>query len=206
MATLISEFQSNPPGNDPSSQTFKLSGTPGESFDGTIISIESDDTDSLGTVDRTTSVSGTFDANGLDFFESLEAMRVTAQDPLAIAGTNGFGEIFTVVDNGANATGISESLRDSFALRGTLNISPDDFNPEKVQIDEDTGIFDFDFPNVDVGSAVGLRYRGSGLQTVPIVTIALSATLGIMSLMAEAKSDAAIAPPLLPLSMARTIR
>ncbi|WP_052055374.1 lamin tail domain-containing protein [Myxosarcina sp. GI1] len=81
-------------------------------------------------------------ADGLDFFESLEAMRVTAQNAVAVSGTNGFDEIFTVVDNGAGATGLSD--------RGTLNISPDDFNPERVQIDEDEGIFDFDLPSVDV--------------------------------------------------------
>jgi hypothetical protein len=49
-----------------------------------------------------------------------------------------------VVDQGANATGLSQ--------RGTLNISPDDFNPEKIQIDEDTGILPgFSLPQVDVG-------------------------------------------------------
>lgn len=85
------------------------------------------------------------DTDGIDFFESLEAMRVTAQDPLAVAPTNRFGEIFTVVDNGAGATGISD--------RGTLNISPDDFNPEKVQIDTDTDILPgFDIPEVNVGA------------------------------------------------------
>ena len=85
--------------------------------------------------------------DGIDFFESLEGMRVTAQNLVATAPTNRFGEIFAVVDNGADATGISD--------RGTLNISPDDFNPEKIQIDEDSGVFDFNFPNVDVGDSLG---------------------------------------------------
>ena len=88
------------------------------------------------------------ETDGVDFFESLEAMRVTAQDLVAVSGTNRFGEIFTVADNGAGATGISD--------RGTLNISPDDFNPEKIQIDEDTGILpSFDLPQVDVGARLG---------------------------------------------------
>jgi len=87
------------------------------------------------------------ETDGIDFFESLEAMRVTAQDVVAVAGTNRFGEIFTVVDQGASATGISD--------RDTLNISPDDFNPEKIQIDEDSGIFDFEFPDVDAGALLG---------------------------------------------------
>jgi len=87
------------------------------------------------------------ETDGIDFFESLESMRVTANATLAVSGTNRFGEIFTVVDNGEGATGLSE--------RGTLNISPFDFNPEKVQIDEDSGVFDFAFPTVDVGAALG---------------------------------------------------
>lgn len=88
------------------------------------------------------------DTDGIDFFESLEGMRVTAKDAVAVAPTNRFGEIFTVVDNGENATGLSE--------RGTLNISPDDFNPEKVQINEDSGILpEFDIPEVNVGAKLG---------------------------------------------------
>ncbi|MEB3220005.1 MAG: choice-of-anchor I family protein, partial [Nostocales cyanobacterium 94392] len=91
-----------------------------------------------------------FDPNtdGIDFFESLEAMLVTAKDAVAVAGTNGFGEIFAVVDDGTGATGISQ--------RGTLNISPDDFNPERVQINQDTGILPgFTLPQVDVGANLG---------------------------------------------------
>ncbi|MEO1670677.1 MAG: lamin tail domain-containing protein [Cyanobacteria bacterium J06631_2] len=105
------------------------------------------------------------DTDGIDFFESLEGMLVTAQDAVAIAGTNRFGEIFTVVDNGAGATGISD--------RNTLNISPDDFNPEKVQIDSDSDILpDFDFPNVNVGDSLGnvtgvVSYGFGNFEVIP---------------------------------------
>ena len=86
--------------------------------------------------------------DGADFFESLEGMLVTAEDLVAVSSTSRFGEIFAVTDQGAGATGFSE--------RGTLNISPDDFNPEKIQIDSDTGILPgFDFPDVDVGALLG---------------------------------------------------
>jgi Ca2+-binding RTX toxin-like protein len=103
-------------------------------------------------------------SDGIDFFESLEAMRVTAQDTLAVAPTNRFGEIFTVVDRGASATGLSD--------RGTLNISPNDFNPEKVQIDEDSGVFDFDFPEVDTGALLGdvtgvVSYGFGNFEVIP---------------------------------------
>ena len=118
---------------------------------------ENIDDDSLSSFDPTT--------DGIDFFESLEGMRVTAQNLVAVAGTNRFGEIFAVVDNGADATGISQ--------RGTLNISPDDFNPEKIQIDEDTGVFDLDFfPNVNAGDPLGdvtgvVSYNFGNFEIIP---------------------------------------
>ncbi|MDA0267596.1 MAG: endonuclease/exonuclease/phosphatase family protein, partial [Cyanobacteria bacterium] len=86
-------------------------------------------------------------SDGIDFFESLEGMLVTAQDFLVVNGTNRFGEIFGVVDNGVGATGLSD--------RGTLNISPDDFNPERIQIQFDSGVANFAFPQVDVGDVLG---------------------------------------------------
>ena len=111
------------------------------------------------------------DSDGIDFFESLEGMRVTAQDTVAVAPTNRFGEIFTVLNGGINATGISD--------RGTLNISPDDFNPEKVQIDADSGVFNFELPNVDTGAALGnvtgvVSYGFGNFEIIP--TEAFTAT------------------------------
>ena len=104
------------------------------------------------------------DTDGIDFFESLEGMLVTAQNVVAVSPTNRFGEIFGVVDLGADATGISD--------RGTLNISPDDLNPEKVQIDEDSGVFDFDFPEVDTGAQLGnvtgvVSYSFGNFEIIP---------------------------------------
>ncbi len=86
--------------------------------------------------------------DGIDFFESLEAMRVTAEDLLVVNGTNRFGEIFAVANQGANASGLSD--------RQTLNISPDDFNPERIQINQDMGVLPgFNLPVVDVGALLG---------------------------------------------------
>ena len=101
---------------------------------------ENIDDDAFSSFDPTT--------DGIDFFESLEGMLVTAKDTVAVSPTSRFGEIFTVVDNGDNATGVSD--------RGTLNISPDDFNPEKVQIDADSDILPgFEFPEVNTGAQLG---------------------------------------------------
>jgi hypothetical protein len=86
-------------------------------------------------------------ADAVTFFAALESMRVKLVAPVTIAGTSGFGEIFAVVDGGANATGLS--------LRGTLNIAPNDFNPERVQIDTDSTISrGIDTPNVDTGAVL----------------------------------------------------
>ncbi|MEC4983734.1 MAG: esterase-like activity of phytase family protein [Oscillatoria sp. PMC 1068.18] len=85
--------------------------------------------------------------NGIEFYESLEGMLVTVNDAVAVSPTNRFGEIFTVVDNGENATGISD--------RGTINISPEDFNPERVQIQFDNDLLPDFTPQVNVGDILG---------------------------------------------------
>ncbi|MEL7449516.1 MAG: endonuclease/exonuclease/phosphatase family protein [Pseudomonadota bacterium] len=95
---------------------------------------------------------GDFDpqTDGLDFFESLEAMRVTVEDAVAVSSTSRFGEIFVVTNGGNGATGISS--------RGTLNIAPEDFNPEKIQIDPGREFNDpafVDLPLVDTGALLG---------------------------------------------------
>ncbi|MBD2418514.1 lamin tail domain-containing protein [Anabaena cylindrica FACHB-243] len=102
--------------------------------------------------------------DGIDFYESLEGMRVTAKNLLAVSPTNSFGEIYTVVDNGTGATGLSQ--------RGTINIAPNDFNPERIQIDEDNGVFDFAFPNVNVGDRLGdvtgvVGYNFGNFEVIP---------------------------------------
>ncbi len=99
--------------------------------------------------------------DGIDFFESIEGMLVTLVEPTAISGTNRFGEIYTTV---GGATGLS--------TRGTLNISPDDFNPERLQIDPDSTISGFSLPMVDVGSQFGdvtgvISYNFGNYELVP---------------------------------------
>lgn len=74
--------------------------------------------------------SGTFDADtdGLDFYESLEGMRVQVNDALAVSPTNNFGEIAVVGDNG--------TLAASLTARGGIYIQPGDFNPERIILDD----------------------------------------------------------------------
>ena len=67
------------------------------------------------------------------FYEALEGMRVTIDTPLVVSNTNSFGETYVVASGGAGATSISAS--------GGITISPGDLNPERIQIDDDSGIF-----------------------------------------------------------------
>jgi predicted extracellular nuclease len=85
--------------------------------------------------------------DGIDFYESLEGMRVTVQDAVAVSPKNQFGEIFTLADNGVGATGLSD--------RGTINISPDDFNPERIQIQLDSTFLPGFSPSANVGDFLG---------------------------------------------------
>ncbi|MGF1538135.1 MAG: endonuclease/exonuclease/phosphatase family protein [Elainellaceae cyanobacterium] len=82
---------------------------------------------------------------GIDFFESLEGMRVTVVAPQVVGATNRFGEIYTFAA-GTEPTGLSD--------RGTLNISPTDFNPERIQIDPDSITSPVTAPLVDVGATL----------------------------------------------------
>lgn len=83
-------------------------------------------------------------SDGIDFFESLEGMRVTVPSPLVVAPTTPNGELFTVANGGAGATGLS--ARGTIVTKGSvgdgLNVTNtgagSDYNPERIQIDGDS--------------------------------------------------------------------
>lgn len=81
------------------------------------------------------------DLDGIDFYESLEGMRVRVDGAVAVAPTNRFGEIFVLLDRGAGATGRN--------ARGGITVRPGDFNPERIQIDTALP------PRVDTGDRLG---------------------------------------------------
>lgn len=98
--------------------------------------------------------------SGMDFFESLEGMRVQVNNGAVVGPTNEFGELWVLADGGANATGVNS--------RGGITISAGDFNPERIQIDDTllpspspatnvgdrintiTGIIDYNFNNYEL--------------------------------------------------------
>ncbi|MGQ3299314.1 choice-of-anchor I family protein [Reyranella sp.] len=104
--------------------------------------------------------------DGIDFFEALEGMLVTVKAPVAVSPTNGFGEIFTIVDNDDNlANGLNTNspsahggviVAGGTSSFGNTNTVGGDFNPERIQIDDDSGILaGFVTPSVNVGAQLG---------------------------------------------------
>ena len=86
--------------------------------------------------------SGVFDPDqdGIDFYESLEGMLVQVDNPMAVAPTNRYGEIPVVPDDGA--------LGGLYSARHAIVVRPDDFNPERIIIDD---LLVRDEPKVSVG-------------------------------------------------------
>jgi predicted extracellular nuclease len=68
------------------------------------------------------------DDDGIDYWESLEGMRVQVNDAIVVAGTNRFDEMAIVGDNGVNAG--------PFSVAGGLLVSEADFNPEILLVDD----------------------------------------------------------------------
>ena len=106
---------------------------------------------------------GIFDpaTDGIDFYESMEAMLVQVNNPVAVGPTSGFGEIFVLPDNGSNAgVGVRTT-------RGGIVIQANDFNPERIQLDDNftstplvdvgdhftgpaVGVLDYNFGNFEI--------------------------------------------------------
>jgi predicted extracellular nuclease len=91
--------------------------------------------------------SGVFDPaqDGIDFYESLESMRVQVNRAQVVGPTNDFGEIPVVGDAGERA-GVKTT-------RGGVVIRPNDFNPERIFLDDRL----MPTPVLDVGD----RFKGA---------------------------------------------
>lgn len=118
---LINEFAPNPDGGDPSTTTVELLGTPGASFSGSLVFIESDPGGSNpGDINNFFSVSGTFDSNGL-----LAASIGDPENPaFTLVLTSSFtGDLDTDVD--ADDDGTPEDLSTFGDIYDAIGV-PDD--------------------------------------------------------------------------------
>jgi predicted extracellular nuclease len=131
------------------------------------------DDDATGDVET----SGSFDpaTDGIDFYESLEAMLLRVHDPVVVGPTNQFGELWVLGDDGAGA-----GIR---TVRRGIVIGPSDFNPERIQLEDDivpdatpdanvgdhftsdaVGVLDYNFGNFELQLTSALTRVDGGLQ------------------------------------------
>ncbi|MEL6605517.1 MAG: esterase-like activity of phytase family protein, partial [Cyanobacteria bacterium J06614_10] len=106
---------------------------------------------------------GNFDPaeDAIDFYETLEGMRVTVEDAVAVSPTRVFNrfsaEAFTLPNQGATATpdGVINARGGISLLSGPDNTG--DQNPERVQIQFDPNLLPegFDTPALTVGDQLG---------------------------------------------------
>ena len=111
------------------------------------------DDDATGDVET----SGSFDpaTDGIDFYESLEAMLLPRRRPRRRRPNHGFGEVWVLANDGAGA-GIRT------AQQGIV-IGPADFNPERIQLDDDIVLDSTPDANVGDHFTADAR-RGARLQ------------------------------------------
>jgi len=81
--------------------------------------------------------------DGLDFFETLEGMRVRLRRPRVVGPSDRLGVSHVVVERGAGSSGLNR--------RGTLNVSSLDFNPERIAVRFDRDLVEQAPPRWDVG-------------------------------------------------------
>jgi len=131
--------------------------------------------------------------DGIDFYESLEGMLVTIENPVAVDSTNGFGELWTVASDGSGNL-VGSNISDEGLLvveggAGGLGVfnagAGSDFNPERIQIDSSGTIngFTFDVPDVLPGTVLNnvtgiMTYAFQNYQVTPTagVTVAQAST------------------------------
>ena len=101
----------------------------------------------------------TFDPanDGIDFYESLEGMRVQVNNAVAVGPTNlRFGELWVIADGGVNATGRTP--------RGGIIVSAGDFNPERILLDDE--VFRTTMTGAMPGAHVGATLVGPQIGVV----------------------------------------
>ncbi|MBN2737143.1 MAG: lamin tail domain-containing protein [Spirochaetales bacterium] len=84
---------------------------------------------------------------GIDFYESMEAMIVQVEDAMALSPINSYDEVFVVANQGSRATNINS--------RKGITITPGDYNPERVQIQLKENLLPGFRPQINTGDLLG---------------------------------------------------
>ncbi len=124
------------------------------------------DDDGLTSFDPTT--------DGIDFFESLEGMRISLEDGARVIGSNRFGETFVSV----HPAGDGETVNGGLLLGGANGVITDP-NPERILIDDDI------YADSGRGAAQEDVPAATAGDTVTDVTGVLDYSFGEFKLLAE---------------------
>jgi VCBS repeat-containing protein len=115
------------------------------------------------------------DHDGVDFYESLEGMLVTAKNVQVVDGTYN-NATFVVTDNGANATGMND--------RGGITHGQYDANPERIEIFADAGVAAGVGATFETGDQLGdvtgvMSYFGGNYELIPTAAPAVTGHIAI---------------------------
>lgn len=121
---------------------------------------------------------GNFDpaVDALDFYESLEGMRVQVNDAVVVGPTetfrNGTRELVVIGDNGAGA-GVRTA-------RGGIIVRPNDFNPERIVLNSEiTALPELNVRDRFRGAVTGVMDYGFGNYKVVVTNAAATAPGGL---------------------------
>lgn len=90
--------------------------------------------------------------DGIDFWESVELMRIAVPNA-KVVGPQKYGEVVVVAGNSTNT---------EFNVLGGINISKNDYNPERVIVDFDNESYDAKSGDYYTGNIVGVMGFGFG--------------------------------------------
>jgi predicted extracellular nuclease len=108
--------------------------------------------------------------DGMDFYESLESMLVQVNNAMAVSAVNNFNEVVVLADNGKNTSGLTTT--------GVLLASEDDFNPERLMLDDAFIIMpDIQLGNVITSPVIGIMdYDYGNYRIQPIKKFTFQST------------------------------
>jgi predicted extracellular nuclease len=90
--------------------------------------------------------------DGIDFYESIELMRIAVSNA-KVVGPQDYGEVVVVAGNTTNT---------EFNVLGGINISENDYNPERIIVDFDNESYDAKSGDFYTGDIVGVMGFGFG--------------------------------------------
>ncbi len=130
----IASYQPNPEGADPSTQNIQIVGPPNTQFSGWILSIESDESPSMGVIERGNEISGTTNNYG---YATVSIDDLENPSHTIVLAENFTGEI-GITDIDLDNDGEADNLNDLGSIYDAIGV-PDSTADETIVYGEDLG-------------------------------------------------------------------